>query len=410
VKKTVVIAGAIIFILVWGLLLPSRLTVPVDFTFSSDAMQYSNTAIHLVQLGMYSLDGHTPSFEREPGYSFFLAFLYKFFGIENRVVLFAVQGLLYLFAVIIFCRTLQKSQKEYVASLCYIFLLTLPAVFHTIFSGYRESLTLSLLLLFAAGFLHMQRECSYKNAVFLGLLLGCIILVYMPFLFLPFFLIPLGLIFTIPRKHLTILVITPCLVVSLWGVRSALYDGEFRLTGNFRTTAIWYARAEQAEHVHGFEAFRCLYAEYIARDWSGRSSACSTNYLINTRWPGRFPTGEEHLIARESQKKILLHFPSYLWFSLFEVLELHIPYVNGWGFLYNVLASLSALVLYVGCILSLPSLLRKENALFLVLTMYSVSVFSLTDATPRYLIPTIFCYAVFASIGYTDLFQKILRS
>ena len=115
------------------------------------------------------------------------------------------------------------------------------------------------------------------------------------------------------------------------------------------------------------------------------------------------------MIAAGGKAKILHFFSYYLWFSVFEIIEFHLPYVNGWGFAYNALAALSMVILYVGCLLAIPSLRRREYAIFLVLILYCTVIFSLTDATPRYLLPVIFCYALFAGIGYDWLIKKFTR-
>ena len=97
--RNVLTGGSIVFTLLWAVLLPTRLVDPVTVTFQSDAREYSLGAVHLLQDGMYSLDGITSTAEREPGYSFFLASVYGIFGIENRIAVYFMQGLLYLIAI-----------------------------------------------------------------------------------------------------------------------------------------------------------------------------------------------------------------------------------------------------------------------------------------------------------------------
>jgi hypothetical protein len=177
------------------------------------------------------------------------------------------------------------------------------------------------------------------------------------------------------------------------------------LTGCYRAALQWHVRGEQAEHIGiNFEPARCLIAEYVTRDWTGRSDYCSFNGVWHRKWPAGFVgVPEDAEITREGQAKILANMPSYLWFSLFEVVELHLPYVNGWGRAYNLSAILWTALVYLGCALSVPFLRRKEYLLFAAFIAYVTALFSLTDATPRYLVPILHCYAFLAVLGYTGL-------
>ena len=132
--------------------------------------------------------------------------------------------------------------------------------------------------------------------------------------------------------------------------------------------------------------------------------------MKNARWPTGFHgTPDDILAGVTGQQKILAHLPNFLWFSVFEVLELHLPYVDGWGRDYNILAAAATVILYIGCLAACVSLMRRRSrwkrdyALLAVILVYTVLVFVLTDATPRYLMPVIFCYAAFAGIGYDRL-------
>jgi hypothetical protein len=115
---------------------------------------------------------------------------------------------------------------------------------------------------------------------------------------------------------------------------------------------------------------------------------------------------ERKAIARAGAENILRNFPHYLWFSLFEILELHLPFVNGWGFAYNALAALSMVILYGGLLFSLPRIFRREYGIFIAFILYSMLIYTATDATPRYLLPIVFCYSVFAAVGYARLFPR----
>ena len=78
------------------------------------------------------------------------------------------------------------------AGICFLLILTSGSVFHTVFSAYRECLTLILLLFFAALFLSNRDLITWWKTVLMGLLLGLAILTYYPLVFLPPFLLILS--------------------------------------------------------------------------------------------------------------------------------------------------------------------------------------------------------------------------
>ena len=305
---------------------------------------------------IWRIPGSIPStewnrfFGREPGQSLFLSLIYRIFGAENHIAIFALQGVIHLFASFAFSKEWERISSKNAGAMCFFILLLLPSVFHAIFSVYRESFALSLFLLFAAGVLHLIHNPSWKLAAVTGVLLGLLILTYAPFILLPIFLIPVFFALKLPRKHIGLILILCAVVLVPWLSRNYLHKGEICFAGCNRAVLQWYVRAEQAEHIRGMEPLHCLIAEYVTRDWEERSDYCSFNRVWHEKWPEGFHGVEaDKEVGRESVQKIFEYFPHYLWFSVFEVLEFHIPYVNGWGFLYNVLASIGIFFVYVGC-------------------------------------------------------------
>jgi hypothetical protein len=272
----------------------------------------------------------------------------------------------------------------------------------------RESLLASLFLLLAAATLSLMRKPRRNAALAQGSLSTAIILTGLPFLFLPLFLAGFLLLQRVSWRHLLPLLLIPFVCVGLWGIRNRVEFGRFAFGGDFRTTAMLYVRAQQAEHVQGLEALRCLWSEYISRDWTGRSPACSFNGLVNTKWPGRVPTTQDPEIRRESIATILRDFPNYLWFSVFEILEYHVPYVNGWGHLYNIAVTVAQALLYVGCAVALFRWKKWGTVEWLctLLAAYSLGIYILTDATPRYHVPLLGAYAILAATGYNVLLTR----
>lgn len=395
------------FILIWFMLLPGRLAVPSSATFVDDASQYNAVAVNLVQKGMYSLDGIEPFFAREPGMSVFLAGIYSVFGIENRVAIFAIQMLLVLAASLFFASEFRKGAGDRAAGI-FLLLMTLCApVYHVIFTPVREALALGMALVLAGCVMRLVRTRDWRFAACAGIVIGLLSVTYTTFLLLPVLLVPLLLLLKVRWTHAMVMLMLAVSAIAPWGLRNKHLTGDLCLTGCNRGALQWYIRGVQTEKLTGFEPFRCLWSEYASRDWTGRSDACSFNGVMRQRWPDGFKATPEDVIAgKEGMKTILSHFPNYLWVSFTDVFELHLPYVNGWGFGYNALAALSMVLIYVGMLFSLASWKKRFVWPLLVLIAYNTAVFSLTDATPRYLLPVIFCYMALSGIGYA----KLLRS
>ncbi len=385
-----------------------RLSEPPAQTFVSDALEYNGAAYHLVVNGTYSLDGEHPFYKREPGQSLFLAAIYLLFGVENRAAYYAVLFLLYFLSVVAFLKESERSflmKRE--AKISFFFLLFLPSVFQILLSFNREGLALSLFLLFATFFLRLHRTRAWRDAIVAGLFLGALMLTYMPFLLFPFALIIPVYAMRMSWSRVLLMIVIAFAVIAPWGIRNQYVAGNPCLSGCSRSAANWYVRGEQAEHLSGFEPVMCLWAEYVSRDWSERSPYCSFNAVKNRKWPhGLMGTTADIQAGKDGQAKIFANFGSYLWFSVVDVLELHIPYVGGWGRLYNITLAFMTFLLYFGCCWAIPFLRKREYVFFGVIMLYTTGIFALTDATPRYLMPVIFCYVLFASIGYNHFLAR----
>ncbi len=404
-RRTLLIATAV-YALFWVIVFASWFGIPFAETFASDASGYSKAAIHLLQSGFYSIDGVQPYFLREPGMSLFLVPVFAAFGPENAYALFFIQGILYWLACLLFAHQLLPIAGKRVTEICFVLLLTHISVFHTIFSAYRECFTLVVLLCFASVMLAYMRRPTTWKALAAGVLLGFATLTYYSFLFFPLFLAVVLWLQKVRLRDALLMLIVPAVVVSPWILRNASYGPEASIQAQQRLTYALFVRAEQAEKVHGFEPFMCLWAEYISRDWTGRSDACSFNGVKNRKWPGGVALGNEEEIAEQSKARIFANFGSYLWFSVVDIIEQHLPFVGGgWSTAYNGFAALASLVLYVGFIAGARFAVDRRYLLFSALIAYNTLFFVLTDATPRYLLPILFCYTIFAALGY----ERVLR-
>lgn len=409
-RKAWVLTGVIVYALLTLICVPLVFGIPWGTFLISDDAGYSGAAVHLLREGFLSLDGVHPFTDREPGQSVLLALTYAFFGVENVVGIFIAHAAILLAAAWLFCHALAKEAGERAAGICFLLLLTSGSVLHGVFSAYRECLALTLMLLFAALWLHARgRNASLRTGAALGALLGAAILTYYSFFFFPPVAAALWVIERKSWRPAAALLCVAYLIVGVWGLRNHAADGQFRIVDARRADMMWYVRGEQALHVTGLEPLRCLWSEYVSRNWEGRSSACSFNAVKYARWGETEDTDEGYRAAGEQGKRLIAEHPvSYLWFSIVDVLELHAPYVGGgWGTAFNAYALATQAVMLAGALLGIGTLRYRRYWLFWLLIGYNTGVFALTDATPRYLVPVFFCYAAIAAIGYDRVLSRI---
>lgn len=409
-KKGILI-GTVAYLLLTFVIFPLVFTIPQSLFLSDDAA-YSGAGIGLLEHGFLSLDGVHAFMDREPGQSVLLAFTYEIFGIESHVGVFLVQGLLFFLASFVFCRMLARITSPRIADIAFFILLTSGSTLHTVFTAYRECLALSLLLLFAALYISYTEKKACRKVVGLGVLLAATILTYYSFIYFPVALALLWIVERKPVKCIVLLLVTTYALTNLWAYRNQVYLGHFSIIDSRRANIAWYVRGEQAVNVQGLEPLRCLWAEYVSRDWSHVSPSCSFNGIMNRHWPNSFEAGVDYSAdGQEGINKIKAHPISYLWFSAVDIIELHLPYVGGgWGTMYNAYALLTQVLLFLGFAFGLSSLLNPKLRLFWLLIAYNTLLFILTDATPRYLLPVFFCYAVIAAIGYDRSLKRLSHS
>lgn len=392
-------------------LLPIRLREPTTTSFANDSAEYHAGALNIARTEFYSIDGKTPMMAREPGYSIFLGGVYKIFGEGNRTAIFLTQALLYFLSVLFFLNEYQKHGGARSAIICGILLLLHPPIFHMAFKVYRESVALSAALIFAALFLHSIRTKEWPVIALTGVALGILVLTYFSFLLLPIALIPLLFYLRLPWQKISIMMAIPLLLVCIWGTRNAAY-GKFQLLTPHRTATVWAMRATQAEEQSFADPWACLYAEYITRVWPHipREHCRAEGFRYGSWVYPQLETDEGvRALGREAKQRILASLPMYLFSSLFWLLEYHLPYVNGWGFTYNLLAIVSELIVYGGialAILRVQRIGKRFYLFFLVVALYGALLFSLTYAEPRYRMPTFFCYAALSSLGYASLLER----
>ena len=89
---------------------------------------------------------------------------------------------------------------------------------------------------------------------------------------------------------------------------------------------------------------------------------------------------------------------------------MHIPFVGGGiSHYFNIYIAVTGALMYLGMIFGLRSMFDRRFVFLALIILYNVGVFALTDATPRYLVPVLFGYAVFAAIGYDALLSRLKK-
>lgn len=400
---------ALLFVAITAALLPSRLAVPPEITFSNDSGSYHRGALHLARSWFYSVDGVTATSGREPSYSLFLAGIYKVFGEGNRSAIFIAQATLYLASVLFFLKEFRSIGGKTATTIAGAFLLLSPSTFHSIFMVYREIFALSLFLLFIAMLFRATRMWSNWPLIIGAMFLGGFILTYISFMFLPLFLLPAFVFFRFRPFHIALLIGIPLLCLVAWGTRNARVS-EWQLLNPVRSAAIWSMRAMHAEVQDPLDPLRCVWVEYVSRDRSQEPAEgiCRPETVRYTAWIEAFPKtiAGARALQRESYRHILRHLPMYLWGSLVWGMEYHFPFLNGWGRTYNIMVSIGALIIYSGILLflwNIKKLWRKEYWFLVLPILYGTLLFSLTQGLPRYRMPTLFCYAAISAVGYAFL-------
>jgi 4-amino-4-deoxy-L-arabinose transferase-like glycosyltransferase len=391
--------------LVLGLILPVTLQHPPSLTFSNDAASYHAAATQLATSGFYSLDGITPYIEREPGYSIFLSLIYRLFGVGNRSAIFLVTASLYLFSVFLFTRELRHHLPPTSVTAVFLIALFFPSVFLSLSLVNREMVTLCLFLLLYSLLLSYRNERTTGKAWAIGLLLGTIVLTYLPFLFFPLIIGWILFLWKVPWRHVVLIVFLPFLFVSAWGMRNQSVSGEFSLTAGERFTGNMYMRAQKAANLQPLEHFSCLYREYLLRDFT--NPFCMTNTILHGLGKD-IREGRMTLEGARAESRSLLagNVMGFIIGSVAEVLEFHFPFFDG-NTIYNILALLSYILLYLGVLMSVPALWGRSHMLFLAPPLYAMLIFALTDATPRYHMPIIFCYVTLAVVGYSRVLPRL---
>lgn len=367
--------------------------------FDNDAAAYSAGAKNISERGIFSFDGIHPTAEREPGYSFFLAPIYLLFGQENLPAIGLIQAGLHLLAVLLFVRALRPILPPLAPAIACAFLLLSPAIFKIVMTPYRESIALSLFLIFTTLFLSFSQRQTWMKTVGMGCMLACLLLTYAPLMLFTILLVPLFFIQRLPKRFLLPILLIPLTAVSLWMGRNLSTQGRFEFIGPYHTASLLHTRALQVRTFTLSDPLRCLWNEYITRNLKNQNPYCYVQFVTG---------GEDAMRStmRDSEGILLRALPMAAWVTLFGVLEFHLPYVGGWGHFYNIAEACVTLLLSIGVLLSLRHIWKPHFAIFLLAMLYNIAISATLLGLPRFRMVTFFTYAVLAAVGYAQMLSR----
>lgn len=412
--RHVVLTLLCLFVVVWAALLTRYLfVVPLNVTYSNDAEGYHAQAVHLLHDGMMSIDGARASTEHEPGYILFLAGVYALFGDGNRIAVFIMQTAIFAASAVLFGSVIKRRFSSGVGIAVTGLLLFLPSTFDFSYRVNREMLALAFFLFSTAFLLRFAVSRRAIDAVFSGVFLGCLALTY--FLFAPLAVIlPFCAAFLLrfPPSRAALIMMIPILMAGVLVARNARYDGadQCLAPGCVRGAFAWYVRGEQVQALHGLDPLRCLWAEYVTRDFSGLPEECSFGGVLARRWPDGFVGHEADIrrAAAESRVIIMRHPFSALRLWAAAVIEYHLPFFAS-GKIYNILTTIMTAFLAFGMLASLPLWRRRDIFFFVIPLLYGTAAFAMLDVVPRYRFPVVFSCVMLAVLGWRHLYLRFQR-
>jgi len=201
-----------------------------------DSDRYSTIGRNIVNHGEYTTDDITPDIYWAPGYPFFISFIYRLFGINNmgiRIAQAVLSSLVIIFIYLICAKIFNKR----IGMISSLIVSIYPG-----FIGYSGLLLPQILALFLLTlFILLIVKFNLKICIdfILGLIAGYLCLVRSEFvLFMPilFLIIAKN---SQKLKHLIIIFIIMCSVISIWSMRNYKAFGKFVLISVHYGDTLW---------------------------------------------------------------------------------------------------------------------------------------------------------------------------
>lgn len=386
---------------------------------AKDAAQYHGFAVNLAEGRGYTLDGTNFSNFREPGYPFFLAFIYSVFGTKNILAIVIAQTILLGLLGFLVSRIFTALGHEwlgYIAGLCVAILPAYARYVHSLWSELVFTFLLGLIFYFTLKIVRGSGASGWPWYALLGFLIGYATLVRVQLVFFPLFLIGCSLFFRQFRSRESLIKTGIALAIFIvmiasWVLYAHKHTGTFSLTSPDRVQTAMYLRAVRAELSYGD-------ITQYAKSWVWRSASGG----INDEWIKKYDfkglykvyfgslasTTESAAATYTWSKRTIIENPGhYLYGNVIEAMKLlylehdYTDYTNRY---------LRAGIYFIICsmfLFGLVQLLRARNEpdlrtvsfLAVLFIAYNILILTPFDAIPRYNTPYLFLFIIVGFVG-----------
>lgn len=415
-----------------------------SFDISNDAAQYQEAALNLLENQNFRINGEL-SMMREPGYPFFLAVIYKIFGVHPWAVR-VVQFLLHFGIVIITYFLAKKFFGNFSARLS-SFSVAIYPMFNILTSWLiSEILACFLVMIFLLIFYFASEKEKYYLYALAGLILGCLAMVKA--IFAPAIVIFLVLIIFQKNKYswranlkkASVFLFFFLLLVVPWLFRNYSNFQQFSLSS--RNGVVLFIRASRNNY--DFEQAKkyiisSLSGEYLVRRFIDPNYNFENDYVGKSALRESMAKAGENLetdnydkidieLKKEAINLIKEHPVKYLFFGLIEVSNLNSPMIYyerhfsifhdsiyGQAFLKIFLILVLRLIwwLFVGLVICAiyKSSREKKAVLYasILLILYINAIIFFLHGNPRFLIPAFPLYLMFCAYSLQILIGKLMR-
>lgn len=380
-----------------------------------DASQYNTYASNLVLGNGYSIDGTTFNAFREPGFPFFLSFIYKIFGNENLLAACFIQALLLGVLGFLIYKVFERYGFSRYGIGAGFFISALPFYgfyANEILSEFLFAFFVGIVFFLCARIFHARGEAQWFWFALLGAASGYTALIRFQFVFFLPFIVICFLLFVrpLPKNLLRNSIIAFLLFASMllpWAFYVQTKTGKFAVTEG-RQGGMIYIRAVRAELSYS-ELTRYVY-EWVRRSVTGGEGTVflytyEFKNLYNQYGARAVDATSTKEVLNENIRTIVSNPGHFLYGSLIEVIKLSYiehDYTNSMNryFRAGVYALMYAFFLFgLWQLIRRRGQLRELGVLALLTLGYNFLVLTLLDTIPRYNTPYLFCYIVVGFVG-----------
>lgn len=386
-------------------------------SLQKDAGSYDAYATNIISGNGYSIDGTTFSTLREPGYPFFLAAAYEFFGAHNVLAVFILQTILLGLAAYLLYRVFLSLGEEYLgyaAGLSTVILPSYGLYAHTIGTELLFMFFLSAIFYLCVYIFSTKGDVSWQWYALLGLLMGYATLVRVQLIFFFPFLVLCFIVFVRPcawkaLQKVALASVLFMVVIGSWMLFVHQQTGKYTITSG-RPEVVLYMRAVRAQLSY-------TQLTTYAYDWLRRSitGGVGTPFLMDNEFK---KLGEDynHLatttaavttIKKQNIATLIENPGHYIYGNLIEAIKLAWIEHDYSNFLNRYVRAGMYLVVYGLFLFGIVQLLYKKrergitavSMLALLFIAYNYLILTTFDTIPRYNTPYLFLYMLIGFAG-----------